>query len=193
MIPWFQSTHPRRVRLCAHTATRTATRFNPRTHVGCDTKNVYVLFALYSFNPRTHVGCDTTACAGASALDSFNPRTHVGCDQKRRLSCWACLCFNPRTHVGCDASIGQPQEIPSKFQSTHPRRVRLFANHTANGFIEFQSTHPRRVRQSLDDLRTTLEEFQSTHPRRVRLYYIKFNDVTLQGFNPRTHVGCDVA
>ena len=32
----FQSTHPRRVRLGITTTNYTVTRFNPRTHVGCD-------------------------------------------------------------------------------------------------------------------------------------------------------------
>ena len=33
--------------------------------------------------------------------------------------------FNPRTHVGCDPEPGVPTTHVPRFQSTHPRRVRL--------------------------------------------------------------------
>ena len=75
--------------------------------------------------------------------------------------------FNPRTHVGCD-KIGALFGTESKFQSTHPRRVR-------------QTVFSFKVRNYL---------FQSTHPRRVRLFGADtYEDFV--GFNPRTHVGCD--
>ena len=34
--------------------------------------------------------------------------------------------------------------------------------------------------------------FQSTHPRGVRLHYTQIHKHG-KGFNPRTHVGCDIA
>ena len=100
------------------------------------------------------------------------------------------------------------------FQSTHPRRVRLFAtlNVLRNG--QFQSTHPRRVRpmqkifltnfvcfnprthvgcdQDMFAPMAEIELFQSTHPRRVRLIILLWI-CSGKCFNPRTHVGCDFA
>ena len=55
-----------------------------------------------------------------------------------------------------------------KFQSTHPRGVRLWMMHRASRSKQFQSTHPRGVRLS----------FWSSALRKL-------------SFNPRTHEGCD--
>ena len=77
----FQSTHPRRVRhadaelaviggnVSIHAPTQGATgqsasqpagssRFNPRTHAGCDYSSQDASTARACFNPRTHAGCD---------------------------------------------------------------------------------------------------------------------------------------
>ena len=55
--------------------------------------------------------------------------------------------FNPRTHAGCDYIDGDNKNGESKFQSTHPRGVRLFAVVGKLLFmLVFQSTHPRGVR-----------------------------------------------
>mgnify|MGYP006885651219 CR=1 FL=1 len=141
--------------------------------------------------------------------------------------------FNPRTHVGCDI-INLLQSEPTRFQSTHPRRVRPTPITQFSLTFMFQSTHPRRVRPSFDDAAQVFFEFQSTHPRRVRRRDVhqSFYPLTFQsthprrvrlpkvwynrgfgmfqsthprrvrrsierssrhtnGFNPRTHVGCD--
>ena len=101
------------------------------------------------------------------------------------------IVFNPRTHEGCDSLPYLLMAAPTRFQSTHPRRVRLhnFYNDVRQLAVsihaptkgatyvkwalrsrdyKFQSTHPRRVRPFgvRDDSVETL--FQSTHPRRVR-------------------------
>ena len=100
----FQSTHPRGVRRCPLTLSR-----HRHPH----------------FNPRTHVGCDSSVWMTSTRFGYFNPRTHVGCDPCR------CPCprqadhFNPRTHVGCDKIILVLGIVLVKFQSTHPRGVRL--------------------------------------------------------------------
>ena len=54
----------------------------------------------------------------------------------------------------------------------------------------FQSTHPRRVRRLITEASKVDGLFQSTHPRRVRLTWI-WQNIKMNGFNPRTHVGCD--
>ena len=84
----------------------------------------------------------------------------------------------------------------------------------AYNYIVFQSTHPRGVRLSNEAFKATDIGFQSTHPRGVRrghadacrTHYIvsihapawgattvhRAVSAALQGFNPRTRVGCDV-
>ena len=99
-----------------------------------------------------------------------------------------------------------------KFQSTHPRGVRLrthtfvctgllvsihaptrgatLNNANPTSRMEFQSTHPRGVRQMIEVGSLLLVKFQSTHPREVR----RSRPPTLNPhacFNPRTHEGCD--
>ena len=169
-----------------------------------------------------------------SSFRHFNPRTHVGCDLRRRIIRLDSINFNPRTHVWCDQAAGREdsgvhisihaptwgatQIIPCsgkavKFQSTHPRGVRLvslslhsltenFNPRTHVGCdlhsqlgnlrqIEFQSTHPRGVRLLLNLPADSIHEFQSTHPRGVRqysqkdfYYFSKFQSTHPRGVRP---------
>ena len=120
----FQSTHPRRVRLYEIHTCVIIKCFNPRTHVGCDSRSSGFRYENLRFNPRTHVGCDLRTCPAPSRRCWFQS-THP-----RRVRPFALHCFDKGR----------------KFQSTHPRRVRraLFLYNTVKS--EFQSTHPRRVR-----------------------------------------------
>ena len=59
-------------------------------------------------------------------------------------------------------------------------------------FRLFQSTHPRGVRLREDGFQGFVCEFQSTHPRGVR-QCVRPKSCCSAYFNPRTHVGCDVA
>ena len=101
-----------------------------------------------------------------------------------------------------------------RFQSTHPRGVRLTAGainltfyrsfnprthegcdtmppDLTNRIKMFQSTHPRGVRRfGLMQASLTVYWFQSTHPRGVRLGQ-RGDCREFAGFNPRTHEGCD--
>ena len=109
----------------------------------------------------------------------------------RSRSCSRFGSFNPRTREGCDSETGAQQE-DGKFQSTHPRGVRLTACHlppsAQAGFNprtregcdqatvapevyvrQFQSTHPRGVRPPPLTPLGKYTLFQSTHPRGVRL------------------------
>ena len=54
--------------------------------------------------------------------------------------------FNPRTRVGCDLLLILILSLPSRFQSTHPRGVRLKVFGKEIFVFKFQSTHPRGVR-----------------------------------------------
>ena len=55
----------------------------------------------------------------------------------------------------------------------------------------FQSTHPHGVRLLVLRYLNLPRPFQSTHPHGVRLSRLIIAYVSYQGFNPRTHMGCD--
>ena len=82
------------------------------------------------------------------------------------------------------------KEKNNRFQSTHPRGVRLIRSVISSLASLFQSTHPRGVRPGLRPFSTDGIEFQSTHPRGVRQQRETLRPV-LPCFNPRTHEGCD--
>ena len=102
-------------------------------------------------------------------MGSFNPRTRVGCDASGGGLFPFIWSFNPRTRVGCDPPAWSAECPHSKFQSTHPRGVRL-----------------HKAAKSLE-----IDVFQSTHPRGVRRGAWWRFDLQNLGFNPRTRVGCD--
>ncbi len=55
----FQSTHPHGMRPNSAKIRDLFCRFNPRTHMGCDSIFFSRSSILPCFNPRTHMGCDT--------------------------------------------------------------------------------------------------------------------------------------
>mgnify|MGYP003223757513 CR=1 FL=1 len=143
----FQSTHPRGVRRrTARPQNWSSPCFNPRTRVGCDaapdqrqaaegrvsihapawgatpSRRIYGSY-FGCFNPRTRVGCDPRSCPWPWPLSGFNPRTRVGCD------CRSCVEI-VSIHAPAWGATGAAHwrcTFPSRFQSTHPRGVRLRA------------------------------------------------------------------
>ena len=83
--------------------------------------------------------------------------------------------------------------VLTEFQSTHPRGVRRRQMRRSSRMSSaFQSTHPRGVRRTNLSRPPTPMLFQSTHPRGVRLFVIYTHGRRGRpGFNPRTRVGCD--
>ena len=100
------------------------------------------------------------------------------------------------------------------FQSTHPHGVRHFLTLAIADHEEFQSTHPHGVRRANGMLVVRKGMFQSTHPHGVRrlgcLWWRQrgwfqsthphgvrrsttSTQTRTQSFNPRTHMGCDLA
>ena len=165
--------------------------FNSRTHAGCDicTRIVTCVSYLVSihaptrgatfvgytldvldecFNSRTHAGCDLLSGLRHVCSSSFNSRTHAGCDNATLGKKAIQSCFNSRTHAGCDIKLGKIVDDAVLFQFTHPRGVRRILG--AHFLIppEFQFTHPRGVRRDAGQ-----------------------NRGGQQGFNSRTHAGCD--
>ena len=108
-----------------------------------------------------------------------------------------------------------PWDKPTqRFQSTHPHGVRHTTPWKMRLPRTFQSTHPHGVRQPRRRFITKGKPFQSTHPHGVRhacldrakvAYVVSIHAPTrgatckllplfsrIDGFNPRTHTGCDV-
>ena len=125
-----------------------AQRFNPRTHEGCDrysTTNsfsipmfqsthprgvrlelaVFIIAAIFSFQSTHPRGVRHQHGKPFLEIRRFNPRTHEGCDFLSEHDSCMSDCFNPRTHEGCDYNTLKSPATGSKFQSTHPRGVRL--------------------------------------------------------------------
>ena len=80
-----------------------------------------------------------------------------------------CICVSIHAPTrGCDAYLRYNGYHFSKFQSTHPRGVRLFSIDAFKAGTVFQSTHPRGVRRIMTCHELKFLMFQSTHPRGVR-------------------------
>ena len=120
----FQSTHPHGVRRPQPVPSQTLTRFNPRTHTGCDVKN------------RRHQN---------AMLVSIHAPTRGATPSLSRYIILSTR-FNPRTHTGCDKSTRVPFDNSEWFQSTHPHGVRHTFFRFAALLLMFQSTHPHGVR-----------------------------------------------
>ena len=100
---WFQSTHPRGVRLLQVTSPKRLPR---------------------SFNPRTRVGCDIFLIGRPAIIIGFNPRTRVGCDMQGLARMWNRRVFQSTHPRGVRHSRASQQPPAAMFQSTHPRGVR---------------------------------------------------------------------
>ncbi len=99
--------------------------------------------------------------------------------------------FNPRTRGGCDRIRVTSSWTSLRFQSTHPRGVRLLQLLATKHLGQFQSTHPRGVRLIWFLLILFSSRFQSTHPRGVRLHdstrlfrYMWFQSTHPRGVRP---------
>ena len=144
------------------------------------------------FNPRTRVGCDkrefSNSCAaeisihapawGATAWHNDgkpNGRISIhapawGATYECKLPGTTPIYFNPRTRVGCDDNNIISCYNIIKFQSTHPRGVRLVF--VVNVFVVILiSIHA--------------PAWGATPPKSGITFYADHN------FNPRTRVGCD--
>ena len=122
----------------------------------------------------------------------FNPRTHTGCDITATCFSTAFLCFNPRTHTGCDIPflvIRHPVIVSIHAPTRGATRYKRMGPHS---FLVSIHAPTRGATASLQVMSLITLMFQSTHPhgvrRRVMRMFLESN-----GFNPRTHTGCDFA
>jgi hypothetical protein len=104
MKRWFQSTHPRGVRLaCSRRCVLSRECFNPRTRGGCDLRR------LLCSQHCPHVSIHAPAGGATDQIEILNPNDSS---------------FNPRTRGGCDRACQSGRIKENAFQSTHPRGVR---------------------------------------------------------------------
>ena len=168
----FQSTHPRGVR---HHPLPCASRpcyFNPRTHVGCDVEGAN-MGNKYSEFQSTHPR-------------GVRPGTYDSVHNDHNISIHAPTWGATRRQGGC-ASVGAISIHAPTWGAT-ARRPFVVVDESL-----FQSTHPRGVRRVTLTVRVAPKTFQSTHPRGVRRRSAMWVWIWRQNFNPRTHVGCDLA
>ena len=116
------------------------------------------------------MGCDLVSSKDIPLLKFQSTHPH-GVRQRNTDVRQPAVCFNPRTHMGCDPGCGSFDQGQPKFQSTHPHGVRPKGVAMTAAYFKFQSTHPHGVRHHSASV--------PTHLHRC--------------FNPRTHMGCDIA
>ena len=144
--------------------------FNPRSHEGSDAPYLPSWCSSTPFQstlPRRERRQNTSR--GHMGISGFNPRSHEGSDHISPAYARYMGSFNPRSHEGSDHANRSLLSPCYRFQSTLPRRERLFYGMDGNSFAEFQSTLPRRERHGW-----------SRNPI-----------VAYLGFNPRSHEGSD--
>ena len=120
--------------------------------------------------------------------------------------------FNPRIHTGCDNKESNYIYTRMTFQSTHPYRMRrhdgqkvelciivsihapiqgatfAYATLILSGIVSIHAPIQGATRTARSSYRR--KWFQSTHPYRVRQEQPEV-PTDENGFNPRTHTGCD--
>ena len=162
------------------------------------------------FNPHTHAGCDTPP---ASAKADSNVSIHTPTQGVTEVKCFTSESKIVSIHTptqGVTQYSGS--DFPYiRFQSTHPRRVWLIRTVTILQHISF-NPHTHAGCDLIVIVDSIKEEFQSTHPRRVCLELPEdltgivvsihtptqgvtqdgqWYQMTIDGFNPHTHAGCD--
>ena len=193
LLYWFQSTHPRGVRLAVLHLPAQLVRVSIHAPAWGATAAAHARrHALCGFNPRTRVGCDIRGdkeFGGDNWFQSTHPRgvrPQAGVPEVEAQA-WFQSTHprgvrpgdrHPRDHqqpVSIHApawgatSCGSSLMLARLFQSTHPRGVRHSLVAGVAGLVQFQSTHPRGVRHAAgQERRPAGDGFQSTHPRGVR-------------------------
>ena len=121
------------------------------------------------FNPRTRVGCDSHAAFGK--LIAFVVSIHApawGATPDIPAFTSPISRFNPRTRVGCDHVWGDDMPDEGRFQSTHPRGVRLHPDSPPLGQMGFNPRTRVGCDRASEGRIPISMRFQSTHPRGVR-------------------------
>ena len=144
-----------------------------------------------SFNPRAHVGRDSRRASCRSQSSSFNPRAHVGARRQSRNSGLSSISFQstrPRVARHLCSYNGSAWVV---FQSTRPRGGRdAKAAVTTNMNRQFQSTRPRGARRDARPAHA-LHGLVSIHAPTWGATSFSGRAAPPPCFNPRAHVGRD--
>ena len=135
-------------------------------------------------------------CGLATALEPphFNPRTCEGCDPQLSIRQTMRISFNPCIRVGCDFrtrgedGTSVPVSIHAPAWGATPSSMALMASATV-----FQSTHPRGVRPDHLGLPPKIDGFNPRTRVGCDLSRHSFWCLCRICFNPRTRVGCDTS
>ena len=122
----------------------------------------------------------------------FNPRSHEGSDGIALRSLESSRCFNPRSHEGSDTAGAIQINLASSFQSTLPRRERLYYTSQTYYMSRFQSTLPRRERRADLEVRRVFCDVSIHAPTKGATSAPYSSLPRCVCFNPRSHEGSDV-
>ena len=185
--------------------------FNPRTHTGCDLLDLVSRHpVVVSIHAPTRGATQRQPGDNRACIVSIHAPTR-GATEGGLILPVHVPGFNPRTHTGCDSSVlSQPVNVEVSIHA--PTRGATLARQEDGGVPgvsihaptrgatlteaqrkwadEFQSTHPHGVRRRCSWNCFLWTMFQSTHPHGVRPLQ-SVTEFYEEGFNPRTHTGCD--
>ena len=165
-------------------------RFNPRAHVGRDTKQFE---KRYMENVSIHAptwGATHILRRGLTTTCGFNPRAHVGRDWARTTRKCSKQCFNPRAHVGRDdfPRLGQ-RHIDVSIHAPTWGATDIYTQEV--DITMFQSTRPRGARLGRREHRGGILCVSIHAPTWGATLLPLLSNRRLSSFNPRAHVGRD--
>ncbi len=164
----FQSAHPHGVRPLGRVHGGGLSGFNPRTHTGCDVRQI-VCSSFWSVSIRAPT-------RGATVTKSFATKAlSVSIRAPTRGATRAALLKVQTSLVSIRAPTRGATEYKYLDDDVHGVSIRA----------------PTRGATYDDWYRNTFVQFQSAHPHGVRLIWI-FGALPENCFNPRTHTGCDL-
>ena len=189
----FQSTHPRRVRLCTYRRRRPGRSISIHAPAKGATARLLPLCCITLFqstHPRrvrqssraqprqTAIISIHAPAKGATLLrphaehhssNNFNPRTREGCDRHRQAMVREVQISIHAPAKGATVSAVVGRANSGQISIHAPAKGATVVDEDKTPELdEFQSTHPRRVRHYGWSVCRVRDEFQSTHPRRVR-------------------------
>ncbi len=169
------------------------TGFNPRTRVECDTQTLFFSPVFKMFQSTHSRGVRRTGRTCQSKRHNcFNPRTRVECDpfpdklRSRNLVSIHALAWSATNKRRLKSTMVISVSIHALAWSA----TKVMCNLTSLPSL-FQSTHSRGVRLILPQPPVRANLFQSTHSRGVRLNTVPSCVSFIKCFNPRTRVECD--
>ena len=179
---------------CATRSTSCPASFNPRTRVGCDVLVSRGDYGIHQrFNPRTRVGCDlvvfVTILLASTVFQSTHPR---GVRPFVSVRCRVCY------EVSIHAPAWGATYLDNPSFAAYRVSIHAPAWGATGGLLgmlqgkdKFQSTHPRGVRLG-DTVRDCCCKMVSIHAPAWGATSCPNSLIrAMKSFNPRTRVGCD--